>query len=201
MKPKGKYIPVYTLILGVILGSILFSLIGYRFGNISADEAGSKVKDVYELATGANVDVMSVIKENEMYKVIAKTIDFLGQESVLEVYVSLDGKLLSERIVELDEYKTSLERQKTFIDCLDEKGLRIFGISNNTATQLQLVQILGGSRFLSKIYVDCVGENLQGCLDTGIVTVPSVTYQGEIYEGVRTIEWFEEKTGCRLEKD
>lgn len=201
MKPKAKYIPVFTLILGVILGSVLIALIGYKLGNISPDEAGRKVKDVYELATGANVEIMSVIKDNEMYKVIAKTTDFVGQQSVLEVFVSLDGRLLSERIVEIDEYKLNLERQKTFIDCLDEKGIKIYGVSNNTATQLQLVQVLGGSRFLSQIYVDCVGANLEVCLDAGVITVPSTVYQGRVYEGVRTLDWFENVTSCVYERE
>jgi hypothetical protein len=200
MKTKEKYLPIITLILGLILGSILIALTDFRIGVISASEAGEKVKEAYELTTGASVNIVGVLKESGMYKVIARVTDLLGQTSVLEVYVSQDGKLLSQNAVKLDELVASLERQRIFIDCLDQKGLKIYGIANNTATQLQL-QVLGGSRFLGEIYVNCVDQTLQQCLDAGILTVPSIAYKGEVYEGIKNIEWFEENTGCELERE
>jgi len=201
MKHKKNVLPVITLIIGLVLGFFIVSLLDFNFSQISSEEAGKKVKDLYEFATGATVEIISVVKESGIYKVIGKTTDYTGQSLLLEVYLTEDGKLLSERVLKLDEYVKGLENQRKFIDCLDEKGLKIYGISNTTATQLQLVQVLGGSRFLSQIYVDCVGANLQGCLDVGVETVPSVVYQGKVYEGVRTLDWFEEKTDCKFERD
>jgi len=201
MKTKITFLPLIMLILGLILGFVLMLLLDYRLGVISSEEAGKRVKDAYELATGSTVEVVSVMKESGMYKVIAKTTDFLGQTTMLEVYVTSDGRMMIQNTLKLDEFTRSLEKQREFIDCLNQKGLEIYGISNSTATQLQLVQVLGGSRFLSQIYIDCVGANLQVCLDAGVESVPSIVYQGDVYEGVKTLEWFEDKTGCVFERD
>jgi hypothetical protein len=196
-KTKWKLIPVLTLIVGLILGSFVILLSDYRLGRISTDEAGKKAKTLYELTFGGNVDVISTTEENGMYKVIIKVIDYLGRTSMLEVYMSQDGKLVSDRVFKLDEFTTSLEKQKLFIDCLDKEGLKIYGVSNSNVTALLLQQILGGSRFLDKIYVDC-DVNLQECLDAKVKVAPSIVYQKEVYEGAKTIEWFENKTGCKF---
>jgi len=200
MKHKRSLFPVVTLIVGIILGLILMLLLDFRLGQIFSDEAGKKVKDLYELSTGANIEIISVLKESGMYKVILRATDITGNSNVIDVFVTQDGKILSQNIVKVDEFVSSLNKQKEFIDCLSGKGLKIYGISNNTATQLQLVQVLGGSRFLSKIYVDCVDSNLQVCLDAGVTTVPSIIYRGEVYEGVKTLDWFENTTNCVYER-
>jgi hypothetical protein len=102
-KSKAKLIPVLTLIAGLILGSFVILLSDYRLGKISTDEAGKKVKALYELTFGGNVEVISTIEEN-------------GQE----------------------------------------------------------------------------------CLDAKVKIAPSIVYQKEVYEGTKTIEWFENKTGCKF---
>jgi hypothetical protein len=200
MRPKRSLFPVVTLIVGIILGLILMLLLDVRLGQISPNDAGKKVKDLYELSTGANIEIMSVLKESGMYKVILRTTDINGNSNIIEVFVTQDGKILSQNVLKIDEFVSSLNKQKEFIDCLSQKGLKIYGVSNTTATQLQLIQILGGSRFLSKIYVDCVGSNLQVCLDAGVATVPSIGYQGKIYEGVKTLDWFKNTTSCVYER-
>ena len=200
MKHKRSLFPIVTLIVGIILGLILMLLLDFRLGQISSDEAGKKVKDLYELSTGANIEIINVLKESGMYKVIFRATDVNGDSSILEVFVTQDGKILSQNPMKIDEFISNLNKQKAFIDCLSDKGLKIYGISNNTATQLQLVQVLGGSRFLSKIYVDCVDSNLQVCLDAGVTTVPSIIYQKEVYEGVKILGWFENTTNCVYER-
>jgi len=201
MKRKKNVLPVITLVVGLVIGFFLVSLLDFNLNQISSEEAGGRVKDLYELATGATVEIISVVKESGIYKVIGKTTDYTGQSILLEVYLTEDGKLLSERVLRLNDYVESLENQKEFIDCLSEKGLKVYGITNTTVTQLQLVQVLGGSRFLGKIYVDCTGQNLQTCLDAGVETVPSVIYQRKVYEGIKTLDWFENITDCKFERD
>ncbi|MDI6826253.1 MAG: hypothetical protein QMD36_03605 [Candidatus Aenigmarchaeota archaeon] len=200
MKSKEKLIPVITLIVGLILGSMLIFLTDYRLGNISPGEASKKVKDLYELTFGANVEIISVSEESNMYRVIARVTDYLGQTSVIEVYLSQDGRLVSDRVFKLDEFTSSLQKQSEFIDCLDEKGLKVYGLSTDNVTQIQVGYVLGGSRFLSKIYVDC-DVNPKECEDAGIKVIPSIVYENKIYEGLKTLDWFENKTGCRFKKD
>jgi hypothetical protein len=78
--------------------------------------------------------------------------------------------------------------------------LRIYGISTDNVTQIQIGYVLGGSRFLQKIYVDC-DVSPKECEDAKIKVIPSIVYEDKIYEGLKTLDWFENKTGCRFEKD
>lgn len=196
MRPQRNLFPVLTLIVGVILGSILMFLLDFRLGEISSDAAGKKVKNLYELSTGAKIEIISVLKESGMYKVILRATDVSGNPNIIEVFVTQDGKILSQDVLKVDEFVSSLNKQKEFIDCLSQKGVKIYGVSNTTATQSQLIQVLGGSRFLNNIYVDCIGPNLQVCLDAGVKTVPSIIYKEKLYEGVKTLDWFENTTKC-----
>jgi len=199
MKSKEKLIPVITLIVGLILGLMLIFLTDYRFGKISTSEVSKKVKDLYELAFGTNVEIISVTEENNMYRVVAQATDSIGQKSVIEVYMSQDGKLLSDKIIKLDEFTANLMKQSDFIDCLDKKGLKVYGINTDNVTQVQLGYVLGGSRFLNKIFVDC-DASIKQCLDNGIKVVPTIVYENKTYEGLKTLDWFENKTGCKFEK-
>ena len=200
MKSKRSFFPLVTLVVGIILGSVLMFLLDVRLGQISTDQAGDKVKELYELATGTDVEIISILKESGMYKVILRTTDSFGNSQILEIFVTQDGKILNQNSLEIDEFVSRLNRQKEFIECLSESGLKVYGVSNSTATQLQMIQVLGG-RFLGDIYIDCVGQNLQSCLDAGITTVPSTLYKGQIYEGVRTLDWFENTTSCVYERE
>jgi hypothetical protein len=197
MQIKRRIPLILTLILGLALGSSLIFFTGFRLGKISPQEAGERVKELYELATGTSVEIVGVLEESGMYKVILRTTDFLGRTAMLEVYVSQDGKLLSEAVLKAQEFKSTLENQRNFVDCLALKGVRIYGISNGTATLLQL-RTLGGRWFVGKIYLDCTGEGLQACIDAGVEVLPSIVYEGKVYQGVKTIDWFEEKTGCKF---
>ena len=199
MKPKEKLIPVVMLIVGLILGSMLIFLTDYGLGKVSTSEASKKVKDLYELAFGTNVEIISVTEESNMYRVIARATDSLGQTSVIELYMSQDGKLVSDKVVKVDEFTSNLKKQSDFIDCLDKKGLRFYGVSSDNVTQMQANSVLGGSRFLSKIYVDCY-DNMKECENAEIKVVPTIVYENKTYEGFKTLDWFENKTGCILEK-
>jgi hypothetical protein len=199
MKSKEKLIPVITLIIGLILGSILIFLTDYRLGKISNSEVSKKVKDLYDLAFGTNIDVISVTEESNMFRVVAKSTDSLGKTSVIEAYMSQDGKLVSDRVIKLDEFTSNLMDQRDFIDCLDKKGLRVYGLNTDNITQVQLGYVLGGSRFLDKIFVDC-DVSVKKCMDNGIKVVPTVVYGNKTYEGLKAVEWFENITGCKFEK-
>jgi hypothetical protein len=91
---------------------------------------------------------------------------------------------------------------KSFVECLDSKGLKIYGVLNQTenpqgatATLLQL-NILGV--YSSKLYVSCDGSFVQNCISAGVTQVPSVVFGGRVEAGVKTIEWFESVTGCKF---
>jgi len=192
----------YGLIIGVVIIVIVIvaAAVAVVFLNSSetqGDEAKVRenVQDVYELLTDQNVEILAVEYQNGLYKVIIQTMDIQGNPETQILFVSKDGKLLTDRMVDLESYKTGLQTEKNFIDCLFDSGVRVVGLSNNTGSALQ-VQSLGN--FGYKLYFDCGEENLQICQDIGVQTVPSVIYNNTIYEGLKEPQWFVDTVGCTI---
>ena len=69
------------------------------------------------------------------------------------------------------------------------------GQTSQPATLSQL-EILGN--FAYKVYVDCLGANLELCQQLGIEQVPTIFYSDMIYTGTKDLQWFEDTTGCRM---
>ncbi|MCK4496994.1 MAG: hypothetical protein KAU24_02300 [Candidatus Aenigmarchaeota archaeon] len=160
----------------------------------SQQQALDKLTAVYELISEAEVEVLSVEEVSGVYKVLLRLRGTLG-DTLEEVYVTKDGSLITDRIIDTEDYKTRLESQKAFAECLKEKNLLVFGQSNEPNT-IQQLQILGS--FSYKIYMDCVGAQLEACQQLGIEQIPSVVYDGKSYAGVKNIDWFESLTGCEF---
>lgn len=195
MPEKGTKRDVFYIAVIAILAIVIAAMFLQSFlVTGSQQQAISKLKDVYGLITEAEVDVLSVEEVSGMYKVLLRLKGTTG-DSIEEVYVTKDGNLITDKIIITEDYKTNLEKQKAFVDCLKEKNLLIFGQSNEPNTVQQL-QILGS--FSYKIYVDCLGANLEACQQLGIEQIPSVVYGGKIYTGTRDISFFESLTGCQF---
>jgi hypothetical protein len=161
-----------------------------------------KLKKLYELANpGTTIEVSSIKEENGMYKVLIKSTG-IGGTNYAEVYVSKDGELLGTNMIRVEESIQQMERLKNFVDCLDERGVRIYGITNATAsptgaaaTSLQL-QALGV--YSTKLFVSCDGPFVQRCIDLNITQVPAIVIGDKVYIGVKTIPWLEQTTGCNF---
>lgn len=161
---------------------------------ISKEEVGKKIKSLYELANpGASIEVVTVTEQSGIYKIVLKARDLTGT-TYHEVYVTKDGKLLTEGVILVEESIAQMERLRKFVDCLDGKGVRIYGMSNHTASLLQL-NILG--RYSLKLFVAC-DINIQSCLAANVTEVPSVVVDKSVYPGVKTIDWFENIAGCKF---
>jgi len=180
--------------IGLVIGLAIF--LSYNFvliDNISKEEAGKKLKDIYSLSNpNQNIQISSVTEEHGLYKVIVKSSDDLH-----EVYMTKNGEVFIRNPVQMDQLHSRLKRTQDFIDCLKEKNTELYGIANPTATQAQ-VQILGGSTFASQLYRSCAGQNVQTCSNRGIKRVPSIKIGEDILEGVKTIPQIENATGCRF---
>ncbi|MFH1623066.1 MAG: hypothetical protein ABIA12_00900, partial [Candidatus Aenigmatarchaeota archaeon] len=104
----------------------------------SKEAIEANVKELYELAIpGTTIEVIATTEQNGMYKIVMKASDTSGT-SYREVYATRDGKLTTESMILVDESIVQMKKLKGFVDCLDEKGVRIAGINNQTATLLQL---------------------------------------------------------------
>ena len=193
------------LMFGVLL--IVGIFIGYFAQNVSyylsRPEIEQKVKSFYELISpGTTAEVMSLKEESGVYKLFVKVSSTAGV-SYQEVYVTKDGKLLStaDSTILVENSIKQVETQKNFVNCLYDKGVRIYGITNQTiqggvATILQL-NILGRI-YSPKLFVSCDGQLAQQCINAGVSQVPSVIVGNQIEPGVKVIDWFVNKTGCIL---
>jgi hypothetical protein len=178
------------------LGYVSFSL------SLPKSEVSKRIESLYELANpGTNVEVLSLSEESGLYKALLKVVSPTGT-NYAEVYVTKDGKILVQNVILVEQATEQIKKLKDFVDCLDSKKLKIYGVLNQTenpqgatATLLQL-NILGV--YSSKLYVSCDGRFVQNCISAGVTQVPSVVFGGRIEPGVKTIEWFESATGCKF---
>lgn len=200
-----KFIIIGVILVVVVFAAYLtlnFNLTG-RFVSTSQSSPEEKIKTFYELVfPGTTADVVSFKEESGLYKVLVKIVSST-QTSYQEIYVSKDGKLLStaDSTILLENSINQIESQKNFVNCLYDKGVRIFGISNQTtqggiATLLQLNVL--GKIYSPKLFVSCDGILVQQCINVGITQVPSVIIGNTINPGVKTIDWFVTKTSCKL---
>lgn len=198
MKLPSKLLPVAFLVIGLLLGYFLPILLSLG----SEKSVGEKVRTLYELANpGAQISVESISEMSGLYRLLLKVQSSAGT-TYTETYVTRDGKLLTESIIYVENSTRSIKAFKDFVDCLYDKGLRIYGVLNQTenpqgatATYLQLNSL---GRYSGKLFVDCDGSNVVNCLSANVTQVPSTVFKGQIYPGARATSFFEELTGCKL---
>ncbi|MEM5766024.1 MAG: hypothetical protein QW423_00020 [Candidatus Aenigmatarchaeota archaeon] len=162
---------------------------------IPKSDVGNKIKTLFELSNpGTSVEILTLTEESGLYKILIKAFGPSGTNYV-EVYATKDGKLLTQNVIFVEQSIQQIKRLKDFVDCLDGKGVKIFGLNNQTATLLQL-NILG--IYSTKLYVSCDGDLVTNCVQANVTQVPSIVFAGRIDPGVKTIEWFELITGCKF---
>jgi len=190
--------------IAIVVAVLLRSSTGF-FGLVDSDVEKIKkdVKTLLELSNpGANVEIVMVQQTSGLYKILAKISGL--QTTYLEIYVTKDGKYLTQNLINIEDATKRILNMKNFVDCLYNKGVRIYGVSNRqqspqgfAATSLQL-NLLG--IYSTKLFVSCDGQNLKKCQQMGITQVPSIVYQGRVYNGTKAIPWFEQLTGCKLNR-
>ncbi|MFZ8829858.1 MAG: hypothetical protein ACO2OO_00160 [Candidatus Aenigmatarchaeota archaeon] len=198
MELKQK-LPMFFI--GLIFGLLAFVIYNFVFPIIQKSTIAEGVKKLYELAlVGSSVSVESINDLGGLYKVLLKVSTQQGT-NYIEVYASKDGKYVSENIIYVKESIQQIEKMRNFVDCLYNRGLRIYGATQtnntaiNSATLLQL-NILG--RYSPKLYVSCDGNNLQYCIQIGLQALPSVVYNNTAYPGVYSVEYLANLTGCNI---
>ncbi len=172
---------------------LLVIVIGYLLVSQVQPPVAKEVEDLYQLLTESDVDVLSVIQESGLYKVTVKYTDRTGSEAVQDVYITADGSFITDKLLNLEDYKARLSREKDFVDCLRDKNVIVFGSSNDLVSSQQL-SLLGSYAY--KIYVDCFA-NPETCQQLGVTQVPITVYGNQSYVGLKSVSWFEELTGCK----
>lgn len=187
------------IILGIIIGIFSFQTVG---NFLEVENIKVNTQKFYELLIpNSIVSVESVKKEGEMYKVLIKLI-LNNNVNYIEAWVSRDSNILVEGVIYLRDSIKTLEKYKKFIECLNNKGVKIYGLLDSqnypdaallTSRQLNLL-----GRYSYLIFVSCDGDMMQTCVNSGITQFPAVVYDNKVYFGVGDIEWFSNLTGCKF---
>jgi hypothetical protein len=186
--------------IGLLIGLVIFGVYDFVFPLVQKSSVAENVRKLYELALGSPVSVESVNDFGNLYKILLKVFTQQGP-NYLEIYATKDGRYVTESIIYVKESTQQIEKMKNFVDCLYNRGLRVYGATQtdntaiNSATLLQL-NILG--RYSPKIYVSCDGDNLQTCIQIGLQALPSIVYNNTAYPGVYSAEYLANLTGCKL---
>ena len=197
MKSKPNLI---MFMIGLLIGLVIFGVYNFVLPLVQKSSVAENVRKLYELALGSPVSVESVNDFGNLYKILLKVSTQQGP-NYLEIYATKDGRYVTESIIYVKESTQQIEKMKNFVDCLYNKGLRVYGATQtnntaiNSATLLQL-NILG--RYSPKIYVSCDGDNLQTCIQIGLQALPSIVYNNTAYPGVYSAEYLANLTGCKL---
>ncbi len=195
MEKADRRVKVYRLVIAILVISLI--VVGLKdFMAFGGSGAMTKVQNVYELLSEGNVEILKVDEQSGLYKVLMR-VKTANSDNLQEVYVTKDGSLITDKIIVTDDYKVRLEKEKAFAECLKEKGVLIFGQSTETNTLSQL-NVLGNYAY--KVYVDCIGTNLEVCQQLGVTEVPTIVVGNSSVTGVHTLDWFEQMTGCAMEE-
>ena len=188
-----KKVALSSIVIVAAVAAFLFY--SHIFQTTPTAEIEKKVKNLYELANpGSTAEIISIKEESGVYKVVVKISTAAGT-TYREAYVTKDGKMLTESMIFIEQSIERINAFKNFTDCLRRSGVRIYGITNDTATLLQL-NLLG--RYSTQLFVPCDGNLISYCISANVSQIPSVVVNGRVYPGVKDITWFERMTNCRL---
>ena len=195
MKTDSVYIGIIIVLVAVV-AYVLFQSGQIDVEQANKDTVAASVRSLYELQYESPSEVLSVTETNGMYKVTVRFTDYASKQATQDVFVTKDGKLLTDRLLIVDNYRASLDFQKRFVDCLNGNGVRVLGKVNDTAT-LQQLNILGTYSY--KLFVSCDGANEQICANVGVRRYPTSVYNNTGYDNIYGADFFSNLTGCPLQ--
>lgn len=184
------------LILSAVL--VINGSIDESKGDISANEAGNIILDLAKSQI-EDAEVIETNSKNGLYEVI-----LFMEEQEIPIYITKDGEnlvsltplsLITDQQAPEEYSEEDLEKISVFIDCLAEKGVKIYGANWCGWTKKLVVETLGGFNIASPIYVECT-ENEELCSQEVETGYPTTKINGVLYEGERTFEGLSEVTGC-----
>lgn len=220
-----------TMVLGIVtlillIGDFSGSMTGGAIGVANQDDVEAKILNFVSSQVDGEVELVETNFKNGLYEII---ILFDGRE--VPIYVTADGENLVQGVTPLDQLIQAQQQQSqqnqlqqtnqgeeligyseddlreitTFSQCLEEKGMKIYGAGWCGYCQ-QLIEYFGGKEAIAPIFIECSDaernptENAELCDQEGIQGFPTIKVNGEIYQGPRTFEGFSEITGCSLPK-
>jgi len=158
--------------------------------DVGLTRASAVVAAVFSETAGATVDVLKITEDGPFYRV---TIVSRETREPQDVFLTRDGKRITERVVDVDSELRNLAEDRRFADCLLAHKVSLLGAAGTPATTDQLM-LLG--RFGHKLLVRCDMEP-ENCKKLGATSLPSILADGTVHPGLRTRAWLETLTGCK----
>jgi len=167
---------------------------------------------------GVEAELLGVVEAGDFYEVV---ISMEGQE--IPLYITKDGNMFTSQLVDLNEdfsqqatqqdnaqqatqqatqqgpidyTDADLEKIGVFMNCLADKGVKIYGANWCGWTKKFVVETLGGFDVAAPVYIECTEKEAE-CSDAGVSGYPTTKINGEAYSGARTIAGLADATGCQ----
>ncbi|MDI6721390.1 MAG: hypothetical protein QMD85_03300 [Candidatus Aenigmarchaeota archaeon] len=191
---KTTFYKIIILVLAVATVFLFYKSYISTGNTISgSDKAAKSAEEVYKLLTDGNAEVLTVKEEAPgLFRVVVKTGTTGGNVNAQEIFITGDGSLITTNVIKVEDYKKNLVVDKQFVQCLFDKSVRIFGMSNETASVLQVQQI---GNFGVRIFVDCL-VNVQACQQLGVQRFPTTVYNNTGYPGVQSAQFLSQLADC-----
>lgn len=188
---KEKAVLAGMLVVGLAIGGAA-TFVGTSGGGVSPQEAGEKVASTLEDSTGNAYEVVDVEETSGMYRVRLSS-----NGNLQNYFVSLDGKLLSPTMTDLDQVRQTIDTRQQVNTCLEGKEeAALYGNLSQRPTRLQ-IQVLGGAQSVSTYYKDVNNPaNLQEATQRGVSSVPSLYVDGETLGDVNNLSAISDFAGC-----
>jgi len=210
---------ISTLVLGVLVLVLLVSnFSGNMVGKvISEEQAGEAILNFVQSRTQGQGELLELNDfDDTFYEAV---VAFQGQE--IPLYATKNGEYLVSGLTPLvildadnmpaaqqtpptqttqtsSEYsEEDLVKLSEFSSCLAEKGLIIYGANWCGWTKKLAIDTLGGFDIAGEAYVECT-ENEELCASEGIKGYPTIKFNGEPYQGERTLEALGGATDCTV---
>ena len=197
MKVNNTYYIAAIVVLVLAVGYLVMQSNQGSSEIANQQNVSDSIKAIYQLRFESPAEVLKVEQTNGLYRVVVRFTDQTGAQQTNDVYVTKDGKLLTTSLLLTDNYRLFLSAEKGLIECMQTKGLRIFGKTTDTAT-VQQMQALGDYSY--KLFVPCDGNNEATCNGLGITRYPTAVYNNTGYSNIYTAQFFSQLTGCGVQQ-
>lgn len=188
---RKTMIMVSLLLAGTVIGGSV-SYLYVNSGNVSSQQAGEKLVSTLEKQSGQDLELVRVQDQSGLYKVDVKN----SNDQLQTFYVTKDGRRIATQLGDLDRISRTVDAQREFNQCLNDRNVVLYGNATQQRTLLQ-IQLLGGAQSVSGYYQDVNNQQtLAQAANRGVQQVPAFYYNGSVLQGINQLNAVEEFTGC-----
>ena len=186
---RGQYL--FKIITAFSVLGLLSVLWFFGAEEIREQRLSEIILESYGLANpGMTISNLVIVKMGSVYRAV-----FRLEETFVETYIDAEGKYLFSAATDINAAENAFKMQKSFFECLVDKGVTLFGQATTNGTIVQM-SLLGNSPYLGQLYFDCSGDYQGVCVSQNITSVPSWRINGQIYPGILPIPVLESETEC-----